>query len=378
MKAFIQPTPTFLIDTTKKLSILTTHLATLTEFSIDTEFDRFRYQYGIHLQLIQIFDGENCYLIDSIKLKDLSSLWAVFEDENICKIIYSGSEDVDILKKFGCVTRNLFDIQIAAALCNREETSYSKLVAAEFAVEIDKKLQTSRWDTRPLTESQLKYASNDVIYLPQLKSILLKELKDDIVLQILQEENKWLELASSEEYAPKLTGKQKAAFNAQEQEKLLALKILIDTYAKRLNESPYLLVPDGVLEDIVKNKTRFLQNPFARKFHKALLNDEKFKEEFLNIVNSIKVESSLEVPIRDSYDRKYQFSSFKKVDILTTDFPAFKKYIIDSYGEIAAVVILRGLQKIFSLQPLDWAGTRKYQEELFSGVGFRKFKRLEG
>lgn len=363
--------PTFLIDTPKKLSILTTHLATLTEFSIDTEFDRFRYQYGIHLQLIQIFDGENCYLVDSITLKDLKSLWAVFEEEKICKIIYSGSEDVDILKKVGCVTKNLFDIQIAAALCNRAETSYSKLVAAEFGVEIDKKLQTSRWDTRPLTESQLKYASNDVIYLPQLKAILLEQLQGETILEILQEENNWLELASTEDYAPKLTGKQKLELNSQQQEKLLALKILMDTYAKQLNESPYLLVPDGVLEDIVKNKGRFLQNPFARKFHRALVKDEKFKEEFLTIVRSIKEEGASEVSSRSPHIRMKTHSSlYKKVDLLTTDFPAFKKYIIDSYGEIASVVILRGLSKMFSLEPLNWEGTRKYQE-----AEFRRFSR---
>ncbi len=364
----MKDTPTFLIDTPKKLSILTTHLVTLSEFSIDTEFDRFRYQYGIHLQLIQIFDGENCYLVDSITLKDLKSLWAVFEDEKICKIIYSGSEDVDILKKVGCITKNLFDIQIAAALCNREETSYSKLVAAEFGVEIDKKLQTSRWDTRPLTESQMKYASNDVIYLPQLKSILLEQLQGETILEILQEENNWLELASTEDYAPKLTGKQKLELNSQQQEKLLALKILMDTYAQQLNESPYLLVPDGVLEDIVKNKTRFLQNPFARKFHRALVKDEKFKEEFLTIVRSIKEEGASEESSRPPQIRRKTHSNlFKKVDLLTTDFPAFKKHIIDSYGEIASVVILRGLSKMFSLEPLNWEGTRGYQERMFRG-----------
>ena len=358
--------PTLLIDTDEDLTNLVAHLKTLKEISIDTEFDRFRYQYGIHLQLIQIFDGATCYLVDSLKIKNLSGLWTVFEDENICKIIYSGSEDIDILKKMGCVTRNLFDIQIAAALCNREETSYSKLVAAEFGVEIDKKLQTSRWNTRPLSPSQLEYASNDVIFLPELKSILLKEIKDEQLLLILKEENSSLELSSTEAYAPKLSGKQKKEFNRYAQQKLLEMKQLLDTYAQQLNVPPYFIVPDFILEDILRNKQQFLEFPFAKNFHREVLSDEQFKNKVLDIIHCIDEEKVNEVPSRERIEKDETSPNHaRKVNLADTVFPKFKQFVIAKYGEVSSVVLLRGISKMFSLEVVDWDGAKQFQKDLY-------------
>ena len=356
-----------LIETEKALKEVVEHLKTLKEFSIDTEFDRFRYQYGIHLQLIQIFDGATCYLVDSLKIKNLSILWTVFEDENICKIIYSGSEDIDILKKVGCVTRNLFDIQIAAALCNRAETSYSKLVAAEFGVEIDKKLQTSRWNTRPLSPSQLEYASNDVIFLPELKSILLKEIKDEQLLLILKEENSSLELSSTEDYAPKLTGKQKKEFNRYAQQKLLEMKQLLDTYAQQLNVPPYFIVPDFILEDILRNKQQFLKIPFSKNFNRNVLSDEEFKNKVLDIIHGIDEEKVNEVPSRERIVKDETSPNHaRKVNLADTVFPKFKQFVIDKYGEVSSVVLLRGISKMFSLEVVDWDGAKQFQKDLYA------------
>ena len=44
-------------------------------------------------------------------------------------------------------------------------------------------MQRSRWDNRPLTEEQLQYAVQDVIYLPalyekQAAELVIKDLKD--------------------------------------------------------------------------------------------------------------------------------------------------------------------------------------------------------
>ena len=359
--------PVEIIDTDEKLTKVAGHLKSLTQIGIDTEFDRFRYQYGIHLQLIQIFDGDNCFLIDPLQVNKLDILWPVFEDEHICKVIYSGTEDVDILKRFGCNLRNVFDVQIAATLCNRNETSYSKLIAAEFGVEIDKKLQTSKWNTRPLTASQLLYASNDVIYLLRLKEIVLQELTRTNLLHILQEENIILESASTEEYEPKLSGKHKSGFNKYIQAKLMEFKLLIDNYAKKLNLPPFYIVPDSLLEEIVKDKRNFLDNPFMKLFHKEVANDENFKNQFLTIVESIDVDKGWENLNRRPFVKSEITSNFAKSwEQKDTVFLPFKQYIANQYGEAASTVMLRGLAKAFSADAITWEGTRQYQKGLYA------------
>lgn len=280
--------PVELIDTSVKLTALVKHLNAIKELSVDTEFDSFNRQYGIHLQLIQVFDGVNCFLVDPLKIDNLSGLWQIFENPEICKVIYSGANDVDVLKRNGCNPVNLFDIQIVATLCNRAEKSLSSLIEKEFGIKIDKSKQLAGWGNRPLESWQLIYAGNDVNYLLKLKEVLIKEIQQKKVSTILQKENLKLENSISKDYFPKLTKKQQIVFNKYSRQKLLSLKVLIDVYAQELNLPPFKIVQDSFLEEIVKDKYTFLKDPFpAKKFHYKIIQNSKFKEQLLEIINSI-------------------------------------------------------------------------------------------
>ncbi|MFM7726043.1 MAG: hypothetical protein ACKO7B_05045, partial [Flavobacteriales bacterium] len=65
--------------------------------TIDTEYDSFKRSYGFKALLIQVFDGQHIYIIDPLSKIDLKPLWTVFENENIQKMLYSGSEDIALL-----------------------------------------------------------------------------------------------------------------------------------------------------------------------------------------------------------------------------------------------------------------------------------------
>ena len=86
------------IDTPASFAAACTTLAQKDTFAFDTEFDRFYREYGFKLSLIQIFDGDEVFLIDPIALKNLAPLWILFEDPRICKVVYSCSEDIQLLK----------------------------------------------------------------------------------------------------------------------------------------------------------------------------------------------------------------------------------------------------------------------------------------
>ncbi len=366
MKNINSAVPIEIIDTENKLLKIIDHIKLCADIFIDTEFDDFNTQYGLHLQLIQIFDGTTCFLIDPLKIKNLDILWQVLENENICKVFYSGANDVAVLKKYECNTRNIFDIQVAALLCNRTGNSYSALLLDEFGIEIDKSLQRSRWDNRPLTANQLLYASNDVVYLQRLKAIFLHEIIKNNMLPVLQEENKLIELSVKKDYLPKLKGNQKRIFNSHAKTRLMEFKNLINQYAQKLNLPPHYIVQDSKLEEILKDKSDFLINPFAAGFNKDVLNNGAFKNQFLKIVHAIDTLKGWQNTGKLKLSSETISSDYTDTRLNNKNFVPFKAYISNRFGEVAGTIILKGLSKKMLDDVIIWEGTTQYQRDLYN------------
>ncbi len=277
-----------MVNDSEHLQAVVERLQTLNELAMDTEFDSFNKQYGITLQLVQVFDGTTCFLIDPIEIKNLEPLWLLFSDTAICKLVYSGANDVDVLKRHGCNPANLFDIQIAADLCKWPVTSLAAVLEKEFGVAPDKSIQAAGWGNRPLSSRQLAYAGNDVIYLQRLKELLLPEIQQKNLDELLQEQNIKLESATSKDYFPKLNPRQRKIYSRYSQQKLLALKILVDEFAQEMNLPPFKIAQDSFLEEIVQDVQLFLKQPFPeKKFHYSINTNERFKKALLEIVHSI-------------------------------------------------------------------------------------------
>ena len=136
---------------------------------LDTEFVRTRTYYA-KLGLIQAYDGKTLALIDPVAIKDLSPFWQLLTDPNIVKLVHSCSEDLEVFAHYGeCQPSPLFDSQIAASFAGLGHgLGYAKLVDACLQVEIDKGESRTDWMNRPLSDSQLQYAANDVFYLYKL------------------------------------------------------------------------------------------------------------------------------------------------------------------------------------------------------------------
>ncbi len=69
---------------------------TLKELAVDTEFDRTN-TYFHRLALIQIYDGQEIYLIDPLACDDLSALKELFASSSVVKALHSCSEDLEAL-----------------------------------------------------------------------------------------------------------------------------------------------------------------------------------------------------------------------------------------------------------------------------------------
>ncbi|MEM1359751.1 MAG: HRDC domain-containing protein, partial [Bacteroidota bacterium] len=81
-------------------------------------------------------------------------------------------------QQFNVIPQNLFDTQIAAGFIgHRYPISFGKLVEAECGDVLGKGYAVTDWSQRPMSDKQVKYALNDVIYLKRLYDKIMGQLK---------------------------------------------------------------------------------------------------------------------------------------------------------------------------------------------------------
>ena len=147
--------------------------------TVDTEFARVNTYYP-EVGLIQIFNGEQCFLIDPISLPDLKPLRRLMLSPSIIKVFHSCSEDLEVFQHaMGLIPNPIFDTQIGAALLGIGfSASYQSLVGHYLGIELSKYETRSDWLKRPLTENQLKYAALDVVHLYDVYNAELEALSE--------------------------------------------------------------------------------------------------------------------------------------------------------------------------------------------------------
>lgn len=133
---------------------------------LDTEFVRER-TYWPQLALVQMAIGDEILLIDPLAPGIVEALRPLLADPSVLKVMHSASEDLVALSHdCDVLPTPLFDTQIAAALCGiGGGMSYLKLVQEITGVVLAKGETRSDWLRRPLSESQLEYAADDVVHL---------------------------------------------------------------------------------------------------------------------------------------------------------------------------------------------------------------------
>ena len=154
-------------------------LSQQTFVTIDSEF-KWISTYSPIPALIQVGTADEVYLFDPTELKDFSSLKKFLEAENCVKVFHSCSQDLILFYDMcGAVTAPIFDTQIAFGFLSRvHQVGYRGLVEELTGTELSKGSQRSDWLKRPLSEKQLQYAKNDVIYLYECYKVLIKRLSD--------------------------------------------------------------------------------------------------------------------------------------------------------------------------------------------------------
>lgn len=170
---------------------------------IDTEFMRERTYYA-KLCLIQVATDEVAAIVDPLAFDDLSPLCELLADQNVLKILHAGSQDLEIFyQACGIVTAPVFDTQIAATLTGfPQQVGLGALMNEVLGKQLDKGDTYTDWARRPLSETQVEYALNDVRYLLALYRNLAERLERDGRMAWLQSDFRRLEDPATYEVVP--------------------------------------------------------------------------------------------------------------------------------------------------------------------------------
>ena len=158
-----------IIDSIQDLAFLNKELLEKSYLGVDTEFRRTTKE-NMRLALLQINDGEEIYLIDTIAIKDPFDHASFLFSNSVVKIFHSCKEDMEAIFSWTKKEmQNIFDTQLANSFLGDEYSiSYQGLVKKKLDIDLEKKETRSNWLRRPLSDDQLKYAALDVEYLIHL------------------------------------------------------------------------------------------------------------------------------------------------------------------------------------------------------------------
>ncbi len=169
--------PVIVIETAADLEALTRKLLSQNQVAVDTESNGF-YAYFERVCLIQLSTREEDYIVDPLKIADLSPLRHVFEDGRVEKVFHAASNDILGLKRdFQLSVTNLFDTSIAAQILGSRQLGLATLLEQSFGVQLSKKLQRHDWGNRPLSQKELDYARLDTHFLIPLRDLFASELE---------------------------------------------------------------------------------------------------------------------------------------------------------------------------------------------------------
>lgn len=152
--------------------------------AIDQERAPYNKYYFQKPTLLQLATSKNIFLIDLLKDNEiLNPLQSLFNDSTIAKVFFDASWDLYYFKEyFKLTTKGIFDIQIAAALLYPRKGTIGlvELVTKELGrldYSKSKKQQKSDWTVRPLSRSQLQYASQEIACFLALSTKLKEKLR---------------------------------------------------------------------------------------------------------------------------------------------------------------------------------------------------------
>ena len=273
-----------LINTEKGLARVVEKGIAAGAVALDTEFVWEKTYYPI-LGLIQVgYPDGSVDLIDGVSIKDFSALGPLLSDADTVKILHDAVQDLVILTRVShAFPKNILDTQRAAGFIGLGSTiSLSELLKKVLSIRIEKSETKSDWVARPLSESQLKYAKEDVCYGVDLMNAILKKADTlNYKKWVLQEMQMYENEALYKEKDPFLISpkvKNSGSINFKQKTLLRSICIWRESVARKQNLPRTFILPDEVVMRLVKSPPKSIDaltkmnlgKRFLRKFSTSL------------------------------------------------------------------------------------------------------------
>jgi ribonuclease D len=185
------------IDQVAGLRALAEAMATAPWIALDTEANSM-FVYRECMCLLQVNAGGRLFVVDTLALLShenriehgpsgvLDALRPQLERGDRPCYVHGGEYDVGIFKRdFGIALGGIWDSQQAASFLGWEKTGYGSVVERVCALALDKAYTQYDWGTRPLDPNALRYAIDDVVWLPRVcehlkEAIRAADLDDEL------------------------------------------------------------------------------------------------------------------------------------------------------------------------------------------------------
>ena len=134
------------------------------------------------------------------RLGDPAPLAAVIADPAMEIVLHAGRQDVAILRRdWRTSFANVFDTQVAAGFAGSSaQAGYTGLLHDVLKIRLAKSASFTRWDARPLTPEQVRYAREDVEHLLPLADEIQRRLTGRGRLEWAREECRAIAEATDE------------------------------------------------------------------------------------------------------------------------------------------------------------------------------------
>ncbi|HEY4387574.1 MAG TPA: hypothetical protein VGN34_24215, partial [Ktedonobacteraceae bacterium] len=114
------------------------------------------------LALLQLAIDQRCFVVDTLRLQDLSPLAAVVANPAIATLLHGAGADLRVMAERGLYVAHYYDLEATCrSIFGQHESSLAAMLQRAFHSHLDKSLQRTDWTRRPLPPAMIAYAARD-------------------------------------------------------------------------------------------------------------------------------------------------------------------------------------------------------------------------
>jgi len=244
------------IDTDRALTALLARLqaAHLSRIAVDVEGENNLHRYGIHVALIQLFDGQRAYLVDPIAIRNRELLRDLMERSPWVKVWFDTASDLLAFRhSLDMGPAPILDLAIAARLLGLRGGLHALTGQSGSSTDKDR-FQRANWMRRPLARPLLEYAVSDVTHLLELADRLVAECTQKGLLYELMARS-WEQQTADRVWNPYANSSRIPGYNRMTPDERRRADLLWrarEYYARQHDLPPEMAIPKALLARLVE------------------------------------------------------------------------------------------------------------------------------